>query len=329
MNILIFGSPRSGTTWLGKIFDSHPDVRYLHEPEISLGSDLPHFPSPNDFAHLVEKAESEVSSWLSARHLRVHGTRPVVQKRNEGLAQWRLRQGRIYLGKGLEKAIAQVQEPWGVRDPWREEAPFTVIKTVNMLSRAGLLMQALPRGRCVYVVRHPCGHIASVLRAFRSGVDTRKLESAAVPNSPLGQREGLTVDGLRALPDFELLAWRWAAFNDAAYRQLKDNPRAEIVYYEDMTGDPLGSIRAMFDKLGVPWDGSVEGFIASSTEGSGGGGHYSLKRDPQAAAQRWRRELGDEEVERIAEICRRSEIGARVLDAAERSESAMDLAASR
>jgi len=31
--ILVFGMPRSGTTWLGKIFDSHMDLIYLHEPD--------------------------------------------------------------------------------------------------------------------------------------------------------------------------------------------------------------------------------------------------------------------------------------------------------
>ena len=31
--ILLFGMPRSGTTWLGKIFDSHPLVLYRHEPD--------------------------------------------------------------------------------------------------------------------------------------------------------------------------------------------------------------------------------------------------------------------------------------------------------
>lgn len=31
--LLIFGIPRSGTTWLGKLFDSHPDIVYLHEPD--------------------------------------------------------------------------------------------------------------------------------------------------------------------------------------------------------------------------------------------------------------------------------------------------------
>src|SRR5690606_26486931 len=31
--ILLFGMPRSGTTWIGKIFDSHPDTLYRHEPD--------------------------------------------------------------------------------------------------------------------------------------------------------------------------------------------------------------------------------------------------------------------------------------------------------
>ncbi len=31
--LLLFRMSRSGTTWLGKILDSHPDVLYIHEPD--------------------------------------------------------------------------------------------------------------------------------------------------------------------------------------------------------------------------------------------------------------------------------------------------------
>src|SRR5690349_19178518 len=37
----ILGAPRSGTTWLGKIFDSHPSVLYRHEPDIAAAAKLP------------------------------------------------------------------------------------------------------------------------------------------------------------------------------------------------------------------------------------------------------------------------------------------------
>jgi hypothetical protein len=32
-SVIILGLPRSGTTWISKILDSHPAVVYRHEPD--------------------------------------------------------------------------------------------------------------------------------------------------------------------------------------------------------------------------------------------------------------------------------------------------------
>ena len=34
--VMLVGSPRSGTTWMAKIIDSHPQVLYRHEPDSTL-----------------------------------------------------------------------------------------------------------------------------------------------------------------------------------------------------------------------------------------------------------------------------------------------------
>src|SRR5580698_1469066 len=39
--ILVLGAPRSGTTWLAKIIDSHPDVLYRHEPDETIAAPSP------------------------------------------------------------------------------------------------------------------------------------------------------------------------------------------------------------------------------------------------------------------------------------------------
>src|SRR5690348_2541774 len=65
--ILVVGSPRSGTTWLAKIIDSHPDVLYRHEPD--------------DFVPAGHKdALTELQLWLRERRLRAAAKRPRFRK---------------------------------------------------------------------------------------------------------------------------------------------------------------------------------------------------------------------------------------------------------
>src|SRR6185312_9542294 len=66
--ILVLGSPRSGTTWLAKILDSHPDVIYRHEPD----EYLPPVPGKD--------SRAQIQAWIDARELRVATKKPFFQK---------------------------------------------------------------------------------------------------------------------------------------------------------------------------------------------------------------------------------------------------------
>ena len=66
--ILVLGSPRSGTSWLAKIFDSHPNILYRHEPdEMTL---------PQQGLNPAQ----QIAEWIWQRALRVAVKRPNFQK---------------------------------------------------------------------------------------------------------------------------------------------------------------------------------------------------------------------------------------------------------
>jgi len=312
--IFIFGSPRSGTTWLGKIFDSHPEVRYLHEPEIALPPQVPQFPKDMNWKQLTPGLVKSVEAWKYTSDLRTCGTLPVFRKSTEGVLGHGYRKGQVFLGKSIEKLIPTLSRCFSVRKPPVGCDQLFVIKTVNLLGRAGLFMHALPDARCVFLVRHPCGQIASVLRGLRKDGNVSSLSYSAIPTSPLGERERVSLGALEQAGALERLAWKWAAFNDAAYKDVRNNPRSVFVRYEDVTARPMDMVGELFSKIGLSWDSQVEGFIGSSVRARGSSRRYSLKRNPQQAAQRWKGELQDDEVSQIREIVCRTAIGRKCFD---------------
>src|SRR5258707_1137372 len=69
--IFVVGAPRSGTTWLAKILDSHPDVIYRHEPDEWI-------PAPNDLDET--NIHALVGRWVADRSLRASTKRPFFPK---------------------------------------------------------------------------------------------------------------------------------------------------------------------------------------------------------------------------------------------------------
>ena len=80
--LFILGAPRSGTTWLAKIFDSHPDVLYRNEPDTVLHEPrLPLLCPPEDIGRYRDIARAYVERLLDVRTLKTAGSMPVFAKR--------------------------------------------------------------------------------------------------------------------------------------------------------------------------------------------------------------------------------------------------------
>jgi Sulfotransferase family len=101
--ILLFGMPRSGTTWLGKIFDSHPRVLYRHEPDSWRRLEMPIIACPVEQVRYERVLREYIESMPSIRADRVCGKRPQFPK--EYASAWAIH--RHAVGAVLRKALAR------------------------------------------------------------------------------------------------------------------------------------------------------------------------------------------------------------------------------
>ncbi|WP_405234335.1 sulfotransferase family protein [Lentisalinibacter salinarum] len=308
--ILLFGLPRSGTTWLGKIFDSHPRTLYRHEPDSVDRLDLPLLIESLP-ADSVETLRDYCRGIRSNRALKVVGKSPVFRKDYLGwhsLARYRL-------GVALSRVASRAGFQWPVPGtPTAANGESSVVwKSIESLGRLGAIMGVLPDARALHIVRHPCGFVASVERGEtrnrfddNSGAseDYRLLEMLL--ETKAGQEWGVSMADLRAMYPEERLAWRWAVFNDKAMDETQSLPNVMRVAYERLCESPMEVSAELLEFAGLDWSPQVERFVQASTSGAGESSYYSVFKNPRQAAWSWEQTLEQTRIERIIRIAARS-----------------------
>ena len=292
--VIVVGLPRSGTSWIGKILDSHPATFYLHEPDSRPSpSGVPFAPDASEWA-LHEAAILKFAATLPHnRNVRVVGKLPLFRKTFDVPGSLVARQLLAIGGKLTSRVIDDVNVPTLVP---RHARPVLIWKSIQSTARLGTLARALPEARFVHIVRHPCGQAESIARGlaagrFRSGhAPWHDSRLQAVAHTAQALRHRLSIDRAFALSACERIAWLWSVQNQKAQDETKDCVNVWRVRYEDFCADPLRASHRLLRHAGLPWSGQTERFIARSTSAHDDA-FYALRKHPLLAANVWRERM--------------------------------------
>ena len=284
--ILILGAPRSGTTWLAKIIDSHPDVLYRHEPDKLV-------PSPS---HLTaDDVPGLVARWAADRSPRSASKLPFFRKSWQPV--W---------APGVKTVVAAVVGVAGrlpaplnglsrvpIPDFATRPPPRFAFKSISWAGGAAIFAHALPDSRTIFILRHPCGHVASMMRGHR---EQRFDLTEQGSNMPFNEKAALRFSGgfgiaeaaFHALPDASKYAWNWRAFNEPVYAAVASEPNVHVVLYEALCAEPAALSRRLLNFAGLDRNRQTEAFVARSTSYRGASGYYAILRDAVASAEAWR-----------------------------------------
>jgi hypothetical protein len=287
--ILVTGSHRSGSTWLGRMIAASDDVGYIHEPfNINRGPGICRHRFPYWFTYISPGTDGEVADdfrrMLAFRYnylaqaLRVRSWTDVRVLVRDGGRFLRFRAGRL--------------RPL-VKDPMAVFSAEWIAERFD--------------AQVVVVVRHPA--------AFASSI---KLDGWAHPFSHFLDQPGLIEDHLEPfreeieafareeheILDQAALLWRLVHHAIAGYRSK--HPDWLIVRHEDLSREPIEGYADIFEALGLPYTEDVQQAIDQSTSRSNPGDraenrHLFHTRDSRANIDNWRRRLTPAEVEHVRE----------------------------
>ncbi|MET0116110.1 MAG: sulfotransferase domain-containing protein [Sedimenticola sp.] len=320
--ILLFGMPRSGTTWIGKIFDSHETTLYRHEPDtrkkinkISLMESVDKGESYCDYLNQY------IDEFITDRNASVNGKLPLFPKKFSSTIQFRSFYYSILLSGAFSKLIKGMKFPVLHQANLHKRSEYVLVwKSIQLLGRMGIIVNCIDNCKAIHILRHPCGNIASVL----SGERQKKFVSSTpasedwelfeiLVGTQQAERYGLSLDKLKSMEPEERLAWRWVLFNEKAKDDTTHNPNVRILRYEDMCRDPLQTAQDYFSFCGLGWSEQTASFLGASTSKTSQS-YYSVYKNPEVAANKWREQLNPEQIKLIEGVVKKTSIGKYYLD---------------
>lgn len=288
--ILVTGSHRSGSTWVGNVLSLAAGTGYVHEPfntKTRQGICAARFPA--DFTYVTRETEG-----------------PYVRAIEDTL-RWRY---------AYAAEIPDLRTPRDVARMVRDGAYFKTRQTQGarliMKDPLALFSAEWLSGRfdmpVVAIIRHPAAFVASLIAAGWVRFQfSRLLAQERLMEERLAPYRAEVAAAAAQLPDpvdVGILLWRIMHHH---IRQLRrDHPEWIFVRHEDLTVDPVASFRDIYGRLGLAFAPDTPDRIANLSEQSGGLAAFSLfgsrrrvNRNSKDVARLFRKRLSEEDIRRV------------------------------
>ena len=283
--ILVTGTHRSGTTWVGKMLAADPCVAYISEPLNVL--------------HRPGVFRAKVSYWY--QYICEENEKEYIPAFEELLEfdyhLWdeirSLRSRRDVLRMGRDFLIFYNGLMRGQRPLFKD--PFAVFSTPWFAKRLNC--------KVVITVRHPAA-FASSLKRLNWPFDFQDLLA-----QPLLMRDHLEpyreeIQTVRADDMIGQASLLWKLIYRSVHATREANPDFLIVRHEDLSVDPIPGYRALYAALGLEFTSRVEKTILNSSSSENPRELsrkkiYAIKLDSRANVDNWKKRLTAEEIERV------------------------------
>jgi hypothetical protein len=286
--ILVTGSPRSGSTWIGNVLALAPGTGYLHEP---FNTECPPGICRAGLGYFAYVTEGNEAGYLAAlqdtlawHYSSVAGIRRLRTARDAG----RLARDYLYF------------------DLMRRRHARVIVKDPLAIFSADWLARRFDT-EVVVVIRHPASFVASMRAAGYLA------NFALIARQPqlLADRLGPYADRIAAAAPtrsngIEAITLLWTVIHHHIARLQDEHPEWSFVRHEDLSLDPVGRFASLFSRLDLDFSPAVRTSLGRFTTGPGPLGRLSLFankrrtfRDSREATTRFRERLTPEEIARI------------------------------
>lgn len=307
----IFSTGRAGSTWLGSIVNTHPEVAYRFEPFHRFKK----FRTMQQIRAMLreDRFGPQDVSLLYRTLLPAH---PLVEKPPffEKSNSPSLGRSKLWMAaRGLPVLVPVFKWMYTPRGQ-----PPVVFKDVTLEQHMKRFLERT-EVKVVYLVRHPCGVVNSELNGQEMGVMSNKRFTVLASllekhDRALAARYVPMLDRLTAAEKIALL---WRHDTEVGVRAAANHPNAMVVVYEELCDRPHEVAAKVFAHFGLEFPRQTAEFLEQLVSADGGAGrarepginsYFTVFRNPKSSMDKWKQSMATEDHQRVMAIAGESEV---------------------